>query len=187
MELRNISIKIQGFRLPLSEHVKYLGIFIDDTLSWSKQIRELGLKLSKANGILSKLRHYVPQSTLISVYYAIFYSHMNYCSVAWSLTTQSNLERINILQKKCIRIINFLGFRDHTNSFFFRNKITKFYDVIESNQIFLAWQFNRNMVPKDINDLFVLTQTYTIITQEQILLLHYIFQLSNLQNMADNH
>ena len=83
--------------------------YIDNTLSWSIHINEF-IKLSKANGILSKL--FVPKSTMISVYYAIFYSDLNHESLVWSLTTQFNLEIINKSQKKCIRIMNFSGFQD---------------------------------------------------------------------------
>ena len=79
-----ISIKIQGVKLKSTDQVKYLGLIIDHTLSsWDKHINELCIKLSKANGILSKLRHFVPPSTLISVYYAIFYSHLNYSILVW--------------------------------------------------------------------------------------------------------
>ena len=85
-------IKLLGVRLEPSTSVKYLGIHIDHNLSWDYHIKEMNAKLSRSNGILSKLRHYVPKQTLISVYYAIFYSHMKYGSLVWSLTTQNNLD-----------------------------------------------------------------------------------------------
>ena len=78
----------------------------------------MNAKLSRSNGILSKIHHYVPKQTLISVYYAIFYSHMTYGSLVWSLTTQNNLDSIFRLQKKGIKIINFASFNEHTNSLF---------------------------------------------------------------------
>ena len=69
-------MKIQGVKLKPPDQVKYLGLIIDHTLSWDKHINELCIKLSKANGIPSKLRHFVPPSTFLkiqdlSVYYAI--------------------------------------------------------------------------------------------------------------------
>ena len=56
----NISIKLQGNKLIPTDHVKYLGLYIDKNLSWNYHIKQLSLKLSRANGILSKLRHYAP-------------------------------------------------------------------------------------------------------------------------------
>ena len=100
----DISIKIQGVKLKPTDQVKYLGLLIDHTLSWDNHINELSIRLSKANGILSKLRHFVPHSTLISVYYAIFYSHLNYSILVWSLTTKSNLDKIDKLQKNVLEL-----------------------------------------------------------------------------------
>ena len=50
---KNISIKIKGKIIEPSKCIKYLGIYIDDNLSWDKHIAELRIKLSKVNGILS--------------------------------------------------------------------------------------------------------------------------------------
>ena len=76
------SIKLNGIRLLPSYHVKYLGIFIDNNLSWDYNTFQLSIKLSRTNGIFSKLPHFTPLSSLISVYYSLFYSHVTYgCSV----------------------------------------------------------------------------------------------------------
>ena len=80
------SIKLNGIRLLPSDHVKYLGIFIDNNLSWDYNTIQLSIKLSRTNGILSKLRHFTPLSSLISVYYSLFYSHVTYGCSVWSLT-----------------------------------------------------------------------------------------------------
>ena len=98
-QYQNMIIKLLGMRLKPSTSVKYLGIHIDHNLSWDCHIKEINAKLSRTNGILSKLHRYVPKMTW-SVYYALFYSHMTYGSLVWSLTTQKNLDSIFILQKK---------------------------------------------------------------------------------------
>ena len=46
---------------------------IDHNLSWDLQVKELSKKLSMANGIFSKLRHYVPKTTMLLVYYYYYY------------------------------------------------------------------------------------------------------------------
>ena len=87
-QYQDMIIKLLGKRLEPSTSVKYLGIHIDHNLSWDCHIKEMNAKLSRTNGILSNLRHYVPKKTMLSVYYALFYSHMTYGSLVWSLTTQ---------------------------------------------------------------------------------------------------
>ena len=88
-KLNNESISI---KLIPSDIVKYLGLHLYKYLSWDVQFNQLSKKLSRANGILSKLRHFMTKQTLISVYYSLFYSHLLYGCPVWSLTKKENLD-----------------------------------------------------------------------------------------------
>ena len=59
----NLKIKIDGKKIIPSKYVKYLGILIDSHLNWEFQSEILPTKLSRAIGMLSKIRHYVPYDT----------------------------------------------------------------------------------------------------------------------------
>ena len=80
------------------DHVKYLGRYIDKYLSWNFHILQLSKKLSRANGILSKLRHNAPIEVCLQVYYAIFYFHLMYGCNLWDRTTEENLHNIEVIQ-----------------------------------------------------------------------------------------
>ena len=92
-------------------------MYIDKYLSRTFHIQQLSKKLSRANSILSKLRHSAPINTCLHVYCAIFYSHIYGCSL-WGLTTDENLNNIEILQKKYLRIMAFSNFNNHKNLLF---------------------------------------------------------------------
>jgi hypothetical protein len=151
---KSISIKLDGCKLNPTDNVLYLGVYIDNFVSWDFHFSNLSNKLSRANGILSKLRHFTTKETLLSVYYAIFYSHMTYGCLVWSLTTTKNIDIITILQKKCLRIINFAPFNSHTNPLFSSDNIVKFIDVIKMEQLKLVFQFKQKMLPTDLLNLF---------------------------------
>ena len=72
----SISINLGGVKLIPADSVKYLGFHLDKYLSWDLQTNQLSKKLSRVNGILSKLRHFAPKQTLVSVYYSIFHTHL---------------------------------------------------------------------------------------------------------------
>ena len=76
----------------------------------------LASKLSRANSILSNLRHFVSSEILRSVYFAIFQSHKNYICLAWGLTRYPQ-HKISILPKKALRIITFAPFNTHKKCF----------------------------------------------------------------------
>ena len=63
----DLQLKIDGKKIFLTNSVKYLGINLDPHLNWKYHIHELSMKLSRATGMLSKIRHYVSYNTLISI------------------------------------------------------------------------------------------------------------------------
>ena len=112
-------------------------------------------KLSRTNGVLYRLRRYVPKQTILSVYYSIFYSHLTYACQVWALTSQRNIDIIKILQKKSTRIINFAPYNSHTNNLFNNDNILKFKDIIKFEQLKITYEFKSNSLPKDLNNLFI--------------------------------
>ena len=73
----NLRIKLNGKLFCPSNHVKYLGVYIDSNLNWNYQTNILASKLTRSIRMLSKIRHYVTTETLKSIYYAIFSSHLS--------------------------------------------------------------------------------------------------------------
>ena len=84
----DLKIKINGKKIFPSTHVKYLGIYIDNHLNWKFHVNELSAKLSRANGMLSKIRHYVSHNTLTMIYHGIFSSILLYGSQIWGQINQ---------------------------------------------------------------------------------------------------
>ena len=74
----------------------------------------------------------------------------------WSLTKKENLDFISILQKRCLRIINFSPFSSHTNNMFFDSKLLKFDDIIRVERLKLVFDFKNRNLPIELVDLFKL-------------------------------
>ena len=127
--------------MKLSKHVSYLGMTIDENLDWDLQLSKLYHKLSRTVGILSKLRYYLSFKTLLSVYYALFESHINYCIQCLGHVNQASLEKIEKLQKKAIRIIHFKGPRDHTKALFINSRILPVKKLIKVKNCLFAFDF----------------------------------------------
>ena len=99
-----LKLKLNGKRLYQTSSVKYLGIKIDKYLNWQDHINNIAIKLNKAKAMLHKVRQFVNQRTLISIYHAIFDSHLNYASIVWGQTKRL-INRVFIIQKKVLRTI----------------------------------------------------------------------------------
>ena len=70
------------FNLERKECVKYLGVMIDNHLSWKHHINYVALKISRNIGILAKLRHFVPPKTLYGIYNSLIFPYLSYGFVA---------------------------------------------------------------------------------------------------------
>ena len=102
-----------------SKSTKYLGIHLDDDLSGVTHCNELLPKLRRANGMLSKARHFITNKKyLLSIYYSMFSSILTYASQVWGLLDSSALNKVESAQNSALRIISFSDFRAHTAPIF---------------------------------------------------------------------
>ena len=102
-------LKLAGLRIYPSHSVKYLGVHLDEHLNWKPQISSIANKLKRANGALSKLRHYVPLKSLLNIYHAIFASHIRYGCQIWGLCDNTITHRILTLQKTALRLMTLVN------------------------------------------------------------------------------
>ena len=69
--------------------MKYLGIFIGELFPWNKQIDNLWTELLSANGLLSKLRQFVPKNYVYQ-YISLYFTLVSFMD-AWFGPIQLNL------------------------------------------------------------------------------------------------
>ena len=125
----DISIKIPDsssarfVELDRNEYVKFLGLLIDSALTWKNQIDFICTKISKSIGLIAKLRHFVPQQTLITLYWSLIYPHLSYGTSAWGQASKSLLNKLLVLQKRALRFIFFKGYRESAISLFVKSNI----------------------------------------------------------------
>ena len=148
--------------------MKYLGVKIDTNLSWQHHVNNLSVKLNRANALLFKMRKYVSCKILRSIYFAIFDSYLSYCCLVWA-QNYSTIQRIVILQKKAIRIINFQPRNSHTSHLFKQSSILKLLDKICLENILFISKYLRNLSPSVFNTWFSFSVDQHITMKPQVL------------------
>ena len=76
------------------------GLIIDCNLNWKKHTHEVGKKISRGIGIVSKLRHFVTIDILTRLYYSLVYPFLSYVLIAWENFSATTLKPVVVLQKK---------------------------------------------------------------------------------------
>ena len=145
LEPWKLNIKIDGKKIEPSTHVKYLGVLLDSHLEWNYHVDELSTKLSRAVGMLAKIRHYVSKETLNMIYYGIFSSLLHYGSQNWG-QSDNVISKMEKLQNKALRVMNFESPRASANPLYNKCEILKFGDQIKlSNFLFAHDSLKRNL------------------------------------------
>ena len=110
---------------------KFLGIYIDEHLTWQKHINHVNRKISRAMFAIKQTKHFLPRHILRNLYFTLIHSHLTYGIIAWGNAGQSIIHKTITLQKRAIRIINSAGYNSHTDPLFSKSNILKFADLYE--------------------------------------------------------
>ena len=149
-----IVLKLDQKKIFESTKIKYLGLLLDSRLTWKAHISELLKKLSRVIGMLYKIRIYTPKPILRSLYFGIFHSHLTYGLPVWGSADQRYLDKIALLQKKAVRVINFADFHAHTSPLFKESNILTLNDQTQYMISALMWDLDHDTLPPTLSSYF---------------------------------
>ena len=130
---------------------KYLGIYLDNKLTFNDHIKYVNSKISRHTGILYKIRDHLPIKSRLDYYYAYIYPYLSYNVIIWGGTYPIHLQPLIIQQKRTIRTICNAGYRDHTDPLFKRLNLLKFHDGEGRHSLFLFSRFENNDIFRSVN------------------------------------
>jgi hypothetical protein len=83
--------------------MKYLGLVVNESFTWTDHIQQLRKKLAPAAGILWKLREHLPVHARKLIFNSLFLSHVNYLIPVWGLAPCSLMNDLQILHNRTLR------------------------------------------------------------------------------------
>ena len=103
--LRALNIKFNNMQIERVESLRLLGLFIDETLNFSKHIAHINSQLVPFMFALKRIRHFISEKTAIVLYFAYIQSKLSFMNVIWQAAPKYLLESLEILQRKSLRIV----------------------------------------------------------------------------------
>ena len=81
----NLSFSLSfGDQLLIQSNVtKFLGVHLDEHLTWKYHINFVCKQIAKSIGILSRTRFYLSCKTKLTLYYTLIYPYITYCNSTW--------------------------------------------------------------------------------------------------------
>ena len=68
------------------KNTKFLGVIIDNKLTWKDHINYVAGKVSRAIGMIVKAKKYLRKEALLTLYYSFVYPYFTYCNHIWGAT-----------------------------------------------------------------------------------------------------
>ena len=133
------------------EHFKFLGVTLDETLSWKYHTNQIATKISRTIGVFNQLKKFLLSFTLHTLYNSLILSHLNYGILEWG----SKTERLFKLQKKCIRVITNSKYNAHTGPLFKREKFLKIDDLYKLNVLKFFFKYEQLNLPVYFQSSFI--------------------------------
>ena len=152
---KKTNIRITACYIEQKSQIKYWGVFIDEHLKWDAQLQHINKKITKNIGILIKLRHFVPISTLKQLYYTLTYPYLTYGLMSWGTAYQTTFNKIKVSQNNCIRCIFFANKRESPTPYFTLLEILKLENIFKSKSGVLVHtiQYQKTDTPPALYDL----------------------------------
>ena len=140
------------FKLYDFTSTKFLGVVLDDRLSWRYHFDYISSSISRGIGILHKLKDALPNNVML--YNTLVLPYINYCNIVWgngNITFRKNILR---LQKRALRICTGSHYLAHSDPLFQNLHSLKINDINVLQTAVFMFKLNANLLPTTFDKLF---------------------------------
>ena len=161
-----INVQINGTQIERVESFNFLGIMLDENLTWKSHIEMVAKKISKVTGILYRLKNIFPENVLFMLYNSLIVSYINYGLLLWGV----HVHKLELLQKKALRFMTNSGYIAHTTPLLIKHGLLNVRDMYKLKLLKFYYKLSYDFPPPYFNHYI------EVIEQKPVrnLRLHYI-------------
>ena len=103
--INQFSVTICGFAIKRVTEFKYLGVVLDERLSWNEHVKAVVSKAGRRVGMLGGVRRYITFQSANVIYMSVIRPILEYCAGVWACCGEVNSESLEALQRRAGRIV----------------------------------------------------------------------------------
>ena len=107
--------------------------------------------------MLNKLKHFLPDYIMKTLYSSLIASHLQYCTLLWANSYVTHIRKLQLLQKKAIRIITSSHYIAHTDPLFAMTKLLKLEDLYKYQLGIFMHKVTHSQLPQNMSSMFLRT------------------------------
>lgn len=157
----SVALSIDGVDIERVFEFRFLGVIMDDKLSWKPHIAHIKRKICQNIFVLNKVKEVLNKETMKILYSSLIVPYFIYCIEVWGNTYQINIKPLSILQKRAIRIIHKVNYREHTSKLFAKSRILKLEDLVKFQTLIILFKARHKMLPEKIQHLYQLEKEFS--------------------------
>ena len=154
VEKAKLNVKLDGVSLNGVSSTRFLGVIIDENLTWKNHIDAISKNISRNIGMLTKLKHFVLENILYSLYCTLILPYINYGVLIWGNTCKTYLDKIFKLQKLATGTISNSHYRSHTGPLVSKFNILNVHDTFKFNLGIFMYRHHSNQLPPILSTYF---------------------------------
>jgi hypothetical protein len=139
--------------------VKFLGITMDENLTWQNHIKICKSKIASSIYAINRIKKIIPNNYLRTLYFSMIYPYLSYGIQIWGSAYKVHKKSLIISQKKSIRTISIAKYNAHTDPLFRNLSILKLDDIYRVEVAKMVFQFKTNCLPTQLQTLFTLNSS----------------------------
>lgn len=152
VNMDDVNIQMAGSRIEIVKCIKYLGIYIDNRLSFKENIDSVCLKMGRKVGVLSRLRNELNMQQKITIYRTTIEPHLTYCSTVLFMANSGEMDRMQKVQNRCMRNILKLDRRSNVKEMLSTLEILSCRQLIVFNTLILIYKMLNGKCPRYLCD-----------------------------------
>ena len=130
-----------------TSHIKFLGIILDENLTWNLHINEICNKLKRYFHIFYNIRHLLSKDNIKTIYYALIYSEIKYGISVYGQASNIKLNKVQKLQNQLLKVLSGKKFRFPTDELHDEFELLTVKDISEQEILTFVHNFFSNNLP----------------------------------------
>ena len=118
-----IGIRIRDSILTKVSTVKFLGVTLDENITFNDHVKNVTTKISKSVAVMGRLHCQLPADVMAKLYYSLVYSHLTYALLAWERLGFTNAAKIECAHRRARKLLT-----DYNHRILTFNSIYDYFD-----------------------------------------------------------
>ena len=111
-ETTPFKLVVNDFEIRRVRKAKYLGLIVDENLTWEEFIDYVCGKIKRGVGVLKRIRHFIPKDSLLLLYQTLVEPYYRYCSAVWGNCGEVLKDKLQVQQNRAARISEMVKYED---------------------------------------------------------------------------